>query len=47
MKLADKLKEKKVYQAPQLVKYGSLTEMTAGHHVRGMLDNGSKTTRTG
>jgi hypothetical protein len=47
MKASVKLPNKKVYQAPKLVKYGSLTELTAGHHVRGMKDSGSTTTKTG
>jgi hypothetical protein len=33
------LPKKKVYQAPKLLKYGSLTEMTAANSIRGMMDN--------
>jgi len=47
MKSSVKLPSKKVYQAPKLLKYGSLTEMTTANRPgRGMLDGkggGSKT----
>jgi hypothetical protein len=35
------LPKKKVYGMPTLIRYGSLTEMTAAKSVRGMKDNGS------
>jgi hypothetical protein len=47
MKSHVKVSRKKVYEAPKLLKYASLTEMTAGSHLRGMPDAPSATTRTG
>ncbi len=38
MKSSVKLPSKKVYQAPKLLKYGSLTEMTTANQHRGMFD---------
>ena len=39
--------EKRPYQAPKMVKFGSLTEMTAGRTIRGHRDSVSSTTKTG
>ena len=47
MKSSVKLPSKKVYQAPKLLKYGSLTEMTAAHSVRGHRDSKKGTLKTG
>jgi hypothetical protein len=47
MKSSVQLPNKKVYQAPKLLKYGSLTEMTAANQHRGMKDGGSANRRTG
>ena len=41
------LQDKKVYEAPKLLKYGSLTEMTAANHLRGMRDAKTGSTKTG
>jgi hypothetical protein len=38
---------KKAYQAPRLLKYGNLTEMTTAASMRGMKDNGLGTMKTG
>jgi hypothetical protein len=38
---------KKAYQAPQLLKYGSLTEMTTAGGTRGKKDNPLGTMKTG
>lgn len=35
MNSSEPLPNKKTYQSPALIRYGSLTEMTAGQHVRG------------
>jgi hypothetical protein len=45
MKSSVTLPSKKVYQAPKLLKYGSLTEMTAANSLRGNKDGkiGKKT----
>jgi len=47
MKLPVTVPKEKGYEAPKLVKYGSLTEITAGTHLRGMMDGKSATTKTG
>ena len=47
MQLPVTVSKKKAYEAPKLVKYGSLREITAGTHLRGMMDAGSATTKTG
>jgi hypothetical protein len=47
MKLPVTRSKKKAYEPPKLLKYGSLTEITAGVHLRGMKDSGSATTKTG
>jgi hypothetical protein len=47
MKASVQLPNKKVYQAPKLLKYGSLTEMTAAAQHRGMKDGGTMAQRTG
>lgn len=41
------LPKKKVYQAPKLLKYGSLTEMTAAVSLRGMRDSMAGVKKTG
>ena len=46
MKSSVKLPSKKVYQAPKLFKYGSLTEMTTANSLRGMKD-GTGVRKTG
>jgi hypothetical protein len=38
MKSSVKLPSKKIYQAPKLLRYGSLTEMTKANHNRGRFD---------
>jgi hypothetical protein len=45
MKSSVKLPSKKTYHAPKLLKYGSLTEMTAANSLRGKKDSkiGKKT----
>jgi hypothetical protein len=47
MKLPATVPKKKAYDALKLVKYGSLTGITAGTTLRGMLDGKSATTKTG
>ena len=47
MKSPVQLPSKKVYEAPKLLKYGSLTEITAGHTVRGHRDSKTSTNKTG
>jgi hypothetical protein len=47
MKSSAKLQEKKVYEAPKFSRYGSLTELTAANHLRGMKDGKTGTTKTG
>ncbi len=47
MKSSVKLPSKKIYQAPKLLKYGSLTEMTTSNQKRGMFDGGSGGRKTG
>ena len=42
-----RLQPKKLYEAPKLVKYGSLMEVTAGTHLRGMMDGKAGSTKTG
>jgi hypothetical protein len=47
MKLPVTVPKKKEYEAAKLVRYGSLTEITAGTHLRGMMDGKAATTKTG
>ncbi|HVO58618.1 MAG TPA: hypothetical protein VMT51_13080 [Dongiaceae bacterium] len=48
MKASVQLPKKKEYQAPKLLKYGDLTEMTAAHlTTRGKKDGGAITRKTG
>ena len=42
-----KLQHTKVYEAPKLLKYGSLTDMTAANHLRGKMDARTGSTKTG
>jgi len=47
MKSSVNVSEKKVYQAPKLLKYGNLTEMTTANTLRGMKDSLRPASKTG